>query len=325
MIRPGHGGPTARRGSLFSPNGTSLTCSATSRPPPRAGRSTASCPSMACTRMAARATRSLTTVSPQSASWCPVAWTTWSGTSRSTAMPPSAVAIGRRRRRWPPAASRRAASGPGRRGRPRTAARRAARACGSPARRRRRPGPGPGRRSVRGPRGPRASARRAPWPRIPPARPAVPAGRTPGSRTGPRRAGAPPAAGNPGRAPAGARSPPRHRTCWPRRRPAARPDPPACAGRAGSAVRRDPGRPDPRPRPGLSASGPARTLTGCRARNSGVRPGGMTRTGQAAPPHAARAARYAANSPSATPAPDSTPRSAIAAMIRPASAVSPPK
>jgi hypothetical protein len=73
MIRPGHGGPTARRGSLFSLNGTSFTCSATSRPPPRAGRSTASCPSMAWTRMAARATRSLTTVSPQSASWCPVA------------------------------------------------------------------------------------------------------------------------------------------------------------------------------------------------------------------------------------------------------------
>ena len=46
---------------------------------------------MACTRMAARATRSLTTVSPQSASWCPVAWTTWSGTSRSTAMPPPAA------------------------------------------------------------------------------------------------------------------------------------------------------------------------------------------------------------------------------------------
>ncbi len=89
MIRPGQGGLAGRRGSLFSPNGTWFTRSDTSRPPPRTGRSTASCPSMACTRMAARATRSLTTVSPHSASWCPVARTTWSGTSRSTAMPPS--------------------------------------------------------------------------------------------------------------------------------------------------------------------------------------------------------------------------------------------
>ena len=262
--------------AFFRRTERAFTCSDTSRPPPRAGRSTASCPSMACTRMAARATRSLTTVSPQSASWCPVAWTTWSGTSRSTAMPPSAAAARRCRAAaaggvsrpagWRPAgpASRRAASGPGRRGRPRTAARRAARACGSPARRRRRPGPGPGRRSARGPRGPRASARRAPWPRTPPARPAVPAGRTPGSRTGPRPAGAPPAAGNPGRGPAGARSPPPRRTCWPRRRPAARPGPPACAGRAGQ-----------QPGQVLAArTWPARTLTGCRARNSASGPAG---------------------------------------------------
>ncbi len=90
MIRPGHGAAAARRGSPFSPNGTGLTCSETFLPPPGTGRRTASCPSMACTRMAARATRSLIMVSPQSASWWPVARTTWSGTRRSAVIPPGA-------------------------------------------------------------------------------------------------------------------------------------------------------------------------------------------------------------------------------------------
>ena len=86
--RPGQGRSAGRRGSVFSPNGTGVTWSCTFLPPPRTGRSTASCPSMACTRMAARATRSLTSVSPHRASCCPVARTTWSGTSRSATMPP---------------------------------------------------------------------------------------------------------------------------------------------------------------------------------------------------------------------------------------------
>ena len=88
LTRPGQGRPAARRGSVFSPNGMGVTWSLTFLPPPRTGRSTASCPSMACTRMAARATRSLTTVSPHNASCCPAARTRRSGASRSAVMPP---------------------------------------------------------------------------------------------------------------------------------------------------------------------------------------------------------------------------------------------
>ena len=91
-VRPGQGRPAGRRGSVFSPNGMGVTWSPAFLPPPRTGRSTASCPSMACTRMAARATRSLTMlisgVSPHSASCCPAARITWSGASRSEMMPP---------------------------------------------------------------------------------------------------------------------------------------------------------------------------------------------------------------------------------------------
>ena len=54
---------------------------------------------MACTRMAARATRSLTMlisgVSPHSASCCPTARITWSGASRSEMMPPWGVLVTR--------------------------------------------------------------------------------------------------------------------------------------------------------------------------------------------------------------------------------------
>ncbi len=46
-------------------------------------------PSMACTRAAARATRMLITVSPQSASCRPVSRTSWSGTSRNRTIPPT--------------------------------------------------------------------------------------------------------------------------------------------------------------------------------------------------------------------------------------------
>ena len=46
-------------------------------------------PSMACTRAAARATRVLITVSPQSASCRPVSRTSWSGTSRNRTIPPT--------------------------------------------------------------------------------------------------------------------------------------------------------------------------------------------------------------------------------------------
>ena len=87
MTRPGQGCHRRRRGSLFSPNGMGVTWSSTFLPPPGTGRSTASCPSSACTRRAARATRSLMAVSPHSASCCPVARTTWSGVSRSSGDP----------------------------------------------------------------------------------------------------------------------------------------------------------------------------------------------------------------------------------------------
>jgi len=87
-IRPGQGRSGGRSGSPVSPNGTSVACSAGPRPPAGTGRVTAPWPSMACTRRAARATRSLTTASPHRPSWRPWAWTRRSGVSRSRTIPP---------------------------------------------------------------------------------------------------------------------------------------------------------------------------------------------------------------------------------------------
>src|SRR5215475_12194142 len=75
-IRPGQGRSGGRSGSRVSPNGTSVACSPGLRPPAGTGRVTAPWPSMACTRSAARATRSLTTASPHRPSWRPRARTT---------------------------------------------------------------------------------------------------------------------------------------------------------------------------------------------------------------------------------------------------------
>ena len=85
------------------------------------------------------ATRSLTTASPHRASWWPVARTTWSGTSRSTAMPPSDVSVSPAAPRQPSSCQRTRPAG-----RPRTVARRAATACGFPGRPPRWLGPGRG-------------------------------------------------------------------------------------------------------------------------------------------------------------------------------------
>jgi hypothetical protein len=87
--RPGQGWPAGYRGSAASPNGTRVTWSAGPRPPASTGRVTAPCPSMAWTRMAARATRSLITASPHRPSWRPSSRTSWSGISRSSVIPPT--------------------------------------------------------------------------------------------------------------------------------------------------------------------------------------------------------------------------------------------
>ena len=305
LTRPGQGRPAGRRGSVFSPNGMGVTWSCTFLPPPRTGRSTASCPSMACTRMAARATRSLTSVSPHSASCCPAARTTWSGASRSAAMPPGVFSSPGRRPAASPSSCQRTRSA--------TAA-----ADSSPSCRQSlllsRPSAQPARdlhpdagqpaggQAVVQPSGQRLGREHHRLgPRFRRVELAAP-------RTGPRAAGGSRAAGSPGRGPAGARTPPRRRTCWPRRGRAARRNPRACPGPAAPAALSGPGR---------IRSWSARTLTGWAARNLAVPPGGTVVP--------SRAARSAANSPSATPARPATPRSASAAVILAASAVSPPK
>jgi hypothetical protein len=287
---------------------------------------------MACTRRAARATRSLTTVSPQSASWCPVARTTWSGTSRSTTMPRSASSAG-----CP--ASRSAAGGAAgarqpsscQRTRSATAVADSIPSC---------------RQSLRFSRPSAEMARTWTRTQVSPraARPScirsasALAANTTGSASGSGGSNSwvtdRSSAG--GRTASGREPRPRASRC------AASPAAPnlLATSSAGSAAR-SPSVRRPSRFSRLARSGPAgswsartfagcpartfagcraRTLTGCRARNSAVRPGGMTRTGRAA-----RAARCAANSPSATPTQDSTPRSASAAVIRPASSASPPK
>ena len=253
-VRPGQGRPAGRRGSVFSPNGMGVTWSPAFLPPPRTGRSTASCPSMACTRMAARATRSLTTVSPHSASCCPTARITWSGASRSEMMPP-----------WAFSSPGAAGCHPSSCQRTRSAT---AVADSSPSCRQRlllsRPPAQPTvtcTRTQASPRAARPSCRLVA---------SALAANTTGSACGsggsnswttdrPRAAAGSRAAGSPGRGPAGARTPPRGRTCWPRRGPAARRNPRACASPAGPAVRPGPGRAgrSPAGRPGTSPSRPA--------------------------------------------------------------------
>jgi len=306
LTRPGQGLPAGRRGSVFSPNGTGVTWSPAFLPPPRTGRSTASCPSMACTRMAARATRSLTMlisgVSPHSASCCP-AGITWSGASRSAMMPPGVF------------------SSPGGAGchpsscqRTRSAT---AVADSSPSCRQRlllsRPSAQPAvtcTRTQASPRAARPSCRLVA---------SALAANTTGSARGSggsnswttdRSAGG-------GRVASGRESRPRASRCayspaWPNL---------LATSRTGSAAKspsvRKPSRTSSATRSWAAASWSARTLTGWAARNLAVPPGGT-----AVP---SRAARSAANSPSATPVLFSTPRSASVAVIRAASAISPPE
>ncbi len=351
MIRPGHGAAAARRGSLFSPNGTGLTCSETFLPPPRTGRRTASCPSMACTRMAARATRSLIMVSPQSASWWPVARTTWSGTRRSAAMPPGAYSSSS------PVAARAPSSC--QRTRLATPA-----AVSSPSCRHSLllwlPSAQLARTCTRTQVSPRAAR-----PACSCSASALAANTTGSARgSGGSNSRVTDASATGGRAMSGRASRPRASRC------AASPASPnlLATSLAGSAAR-SPSVPRPSRVSSLIRSWPARswpkrscstrTVTGCAARNPAVLPGGIHRIGPTAPESlavlaglgglggvaelrgltglsglaglgglaglAGRAARRAANRPSAIPARDSTPSSATAAMIWAASAVSPPK
>jgi hypothetical protein len=302
-IRPGQGRPAGRRGSVFSPNGMGVTWSPAFLPPPRTGRSTASCPSMACTRMAARATRSLTTVSPHRASCCPVARTRRSGASRSVAMPPGVF------------------SSPGRAGchpsscqRTRSAT---AVAESSPSCRQSlllsRPSAQQAVTCTRTQASPRAAR---PSCRNPAS--ALAANTTGSARGsgGSNRCVTDRSAGG-GRVASGRESRPRASRC------AYSPASPnlLATSRTGSAAK-SPSVPRPSRfsravRSWADGSRSARTLTGRTARNLAVRPGGTVVP--------SRAARSAANSPSATPVLLSRPRSASAALILAASAVSPPK
>ena len=313
--RPGQGRPAGRRGSVFSPNGTGVTCSCAFRPPPRTGRSTASCPSMACTRMAARATRSLTSVSPHRASCCPVARTSWSGASRSARSRPAGTV----RRR--PAGPRRAIVRRGRRA------------------------------AVELPADPVGDRGRGQQPVVPPQPAALP----------PVRPGAPdlhPDAGQPagGQAvmqPLGQRLGREHHRLGPRfrrvellghgqvgGRRAGRQRPgvqaagqpvralprvaePAGHVAAGSAAK-SPSVPRPSRFSSAARSWASRPGPGRPGRSPAGRPG-TSPPRPAARPVPSRAARSAANSPSATPTWPATPRSASAAVILAASAVSPPK
>ncbi|HWN01317.1 MAG TPA: hypothetical protein VNO54_30060 [Streptosporangiaceae bacterium] len=305
LTRPGQGRPAGRRGSVFSPNGMGVTWSCTFLPPPRTGRSTASCPSMACTRMAARATRSLTSVSPHRASCCPVARTTWSGSSRNATIPPGwYCSPSSGRAGWPPSSCQRTRSA--------TAA-----ADSSPSCRHRlllsRPSAQVALTCTRtqvSPRAARASCSR-------PAR--ALAANTTGSARGSGGSNSWPAdrsAGG-GRVASGRQSRPRA-SRW-----APSPASPnlLATSRTGSAAKspivRKPSRTSSAARSWPAGPRPARTLTGWAARNRAVPPGGTV--------WPSRAARSAANSPSATPTLLCSPRSASAAVILAASAVSPPK
>ena len=253
---------------------------------------------MACTRMAARATRSLISVSPHRASCWPVARTRRSGASRSTAMPPGVFSSPGRADCHPLSCQRTRSA---------TAA-----ADSSPSCRHRlllsRPSAQPAVTCTRTQVSPRA------------ARPScncaasVLAVNTTGSARGSggsNRCATDRSAGG-GQVASGREPRPRASRC------AYSPGSPNLLATSwtGSAAK-SPSVPSPSRLSSAARSWSARTLTGWAARNLAVPPGGT-----AVP---SRAASSAANSPSATPVLLSTPRSASAAVIRAASVVSPPK
>jgi hypothetical protein len=303
LTRPGQGRPAGRRGSVFSPNGMGVTWSCTFLPPPRTGRSTASCPSIACTRMAARATRSLTSVSPHRASCCPVARTRRSGSSCNATMPP-----------WAFSSPGEAGCHPASCQRTRSAT---AAADSSPSCRHRlllsRPSAQVALTCTRTQVSPRAARPSC-------SRPASAlAANTTGSAlgSGGSNSWVTDRSGGGGRVASGRKSRPRA-SRW-----APSPASPnlLATSRTGSAAKspsvRKPSRTSSAARSFPAGSRPARTLTGWAARNRTVPPGGTV--------WPSRAARSAANSPSATPVLLCSPRSASAAVILAASAVSPPK
>ena len=312
--RPGQGRSAGRRGSVFPPNGTGVTWSCTFLPPPRTGRSTASCPSMACTRMAARATRSLTSVSPHKASCCPVARTTWSGTSRSATMPPG----------WycsPSSGEACGAPSSGGAGAPPSSCQRTrsatAAADSSPSCRHRlllsRPSAQVAVTCTRTQVSPRAARPSCSRPASALAANTTGSARGSGgsnSWTTDRSAGG-------GRVASGRESRPRASRCAPS------PASPnlLATSRTGNAAKspsvRRPSRFSRATRSWPAGFRAARTLTGWAARNLAAPPGGTARP--------SRAARSAAKNPSATPILPSSPRSASAAVILAVSAVSPPK
>ena len=281
LTRPGQGGPPGRRGSVFSPNGMGVAWSCTFLPPPTTGRSTASCPSMACTRIAARATRSLTSVSP-TGELLP------GGPDDLVRQQPQRDDAARGRGlvgRRGQAGCRRAASGPVRLSRPRTAARGAGTPPAAPAR--------PPRwrltctRTQVSPRAARPSCSR-------PAS-ALAANTTGSARgSGGSNSWATDRSGDGGRAASGRESRPRASRCAPSPASPNR----LATSRTGSAAKspsvRRPSRFSSATRSWAARSWPARTLTGWAARNLAVPPGGTF--------WPSRAARSAANSPSATPA-----------------------
>ena len=272
---------------------------------------------MACTRMAARATRSLTRVSPHRASCSPVARTTWSGASRSATMPPG-------RHCSPSSGGAGAAPSSAGAGGPPSSCQRTrsatAAADSSPSCRHRLLLSGPSAqvtvtctRTQVSPRAARPSC----------SRPASAlAANTTGSARGSggsyswttdRSAGG-------GRVVSGRGSRPRASRCAPS------PASPnlLATSRTGNAAKspsvRRPSRFSSAIRSRAAGSRSARTLTGWAARNLAAPPGGTAR-----PSQPSRAARSAAKNPSATPILPCSPRSASAAVIRAASAVSPPK
>jgi len=258
---------------------------------------------MACTRMAARATRSLISVSPHRASCWPVARTRRSGASRSTAMPPGVFSSPGGAGCHPSSCQRTRSA---------TAA-----ADSSPSCRQSlllsRPSAQPAVTRTRTQVSPRAARPSCNCPAS--ALAANTAGSARGSGGSNSRATDRSAGG--GRVASGRESRPRASRC------AYSPGSPNLLATSwtGSAAKspsvRKPSRFSSAIRSWAARSWSARTLTGWAARNFAVPPGGTVVP--------SRAASSAANSPSATPILLSAPRSASAEMILAASAVSPPK